>query len=219
MPLFINIETSTELCSVSLSRDNTLIDCMETNDGYFHAERLHLFIQNILQKNQIDIKQISAVSVSSGPGSYTGLRIGVSAAKTFAYALNIPLIAISSLKTQIDYFLSFSEKGIYTFYCSTMKARGQKIYYALYDDIGNEIIHPQSFIVSEQSVKELSAKYNSVCFIGSGCEKILPFQKYFQKIEFAYNIFPSAKGMIYNAFEQHQKSSYVSTAYFEPMYI
>ena len=99
MSFLINIETSTTNCSVSLSLKNDLIDIIEKDSvSYSHSENLHYFISELLKKNKINFKDLSAVSVSRGPGSYTGLRIGLSAAKGICYGMDIPLISISSLK-------------------------------------------------------------------------------------------------------------------------
>ena len=99
MSHILNIETSTTNCSVSLSFENDLVDCIEQDSlNYSHSENLHVFIKELLNKNNTEFNQLSAISVSRGPGSYTGLRIGLSAAKGLCYGLDIPLISISSLK-------------------------------------------------------------------------------------------------------------------------
>ena len=97
MAYLLNIETATTVCSVSISKDGELIDFKEVDNGYTHAENLHVFISSLLKQNSILPSQLSAIAVSKGPGSYTGLRIGVSAAKGIAYALKIPLISLNTL--------------------------------------------------------------------------------------------------------------------------
>ena len=99
MSYILNIETSTTNCSVSLSLDGNLVDIIEEDSSnYSHSENLHVFISKLLSSNKIKFEELSAVAVSRGPGSYTGLRIGVSAAKGICYGVDIPLISISSLK-------------------------------------------------------------------------------------------------------------------------
>ena len=127
MDYILNIETATTVCSVSLSMDGNILGYKEIDNGFTHSENLHLFINELLIDLNISIKQLSAIAISKGPGSYTGLRIGVSAAKGLAYALNIPLISVDTLKimayqvsqlrTEFDFFLPYdrcsSNGGIY----------------------------------------------------------------------------------------------------------
>ena len=98
MAFILNIETSTTVCSVSLSKGGNLISFKEINNGYTHAENLHVFIEEVIKEASITLKDLDAIAISKGPGSYTGLRIGVSAAKGLAYSLNIPLIALDTLE-------------------------------------------------------------------------------------------------------------------------
>jgi len=147
----LNIETSGTLCSVALGIDDRCVDCIEADDGEYHSERLHVFVGDLLQRNKIDIRQLSVIAVSYGPGSYTGLRIGAAAAKTLAYALKIPLVTLSSLHIQA---LNYAAKNIHSYIASTMQARGKKIYLGIYSADGKEILPAQSFIVSDENIQK-----------------------------------------------------------------
>ena len=103
MPIILNIETSSTNCSVSLSNNNKLIDCLEKDSpNYSHSQKLHSFISELMEKNNIPFKDLDAVAVGIGPGSYTGLRIGLSAAKGICYALDIPLISLKEISSSLD---------------------------------------------------------------------------------------------------------------------
>jgi len=212
--LSLNIETSTTLCSVSIGQNDTCLDFIEIDDGAYHSENLHQFIQQLLQRNSIQIQNIDFISISKGPGSYTGLRIGAASAKTLAYALNIPLVSVSSLLTQAWMFLSkkeCSKKHI----ASTMVGRGSKIYLAIYSNIGEEIISPQGFIADEKNIQAIIEKYsNDIVFIGTGT-LMISNKDYVCDIP----VVPSSQFMVYPAFDKFQKQNFENLVYFEPLYI
>ena len=113
MAYLLHIETTSTICSVSISENERIISSKEMNDGYSHAENLHLFIKEVINESNITINDLSAISISSGPGSYTGLRIGFSAAKGLSYALNIPLIKIDTLKSLSNSIISETKQDAY----------------------------------------------------------------------------------------------------------
>jgi len=212
--LSLNIETSTTLCSVSIGQNDTCLDFIEIDDGAYHSENLHQFIKQLLQRNSIQIQNINFISISNGPGSYTGLRIGAASAKTMAYALNIPLISISSLLTQTWMFLSKKECST-RYIASTMAARGHKIYLALYSNKGEEIISPQGFTADEKNIQAIVEKCaNDIVFIGTGTSMISN-TKYISNEP----IVPSSQFMIRSAFDKFQKQHFENPVYFEPLYI
>ena len=128
MAYILNIETSTTNCSVALFNELNLIDCIEENtEDYSHSKSLHVFIDSILKKNKISPKELSAISVGKGPGSYTGLRIGVASAKGLCYALDIPLIALETLEVLSQ---NVTEKGIAI---PCLDARRMEVYSAVFD--------------------------------------------------------------------------------------
>ena len=158
MSHILNIETSTTNCSVSLSFENDLVDCIEQDSlNYSHSENLHVFIKELLNKNNTEFNQLSAISVSRGPGSYTGLRIGLSAAKGLCYGLDIPLISISSLKILAN---SIKYDG---FIVSTMDARRDEVYSCIYDSNLNVIREEKPEIINHESFIDIS-KNNKLLF-------------------------------------------------------
>ena len=131
----LHIDTATKTCSVALSKNGVLVDFIElTEDGYIHGEKLTLFIEEVCQKNAVDLKELSAISVTSGPGSYTGLRIGVSVAKGLCYALEIPMIAIDALLTlAAQGKVKHPGKKL----CCMIDARRMEVFSAIYTVIQN----------------------------------------------------------------------------------
>ena len=146
MSYILNIETSTTNCSVSLSLDGKLVDIIEEDSSnYSHSENLHVFISKLMSSNKITFEELSAVAVSRGPGSYTGLRIGVSAAKGICYGVDIPLISISSLKI-------LANKIVFDGYIiSTMDARRDEVYSCIYDSKLNIIEDEKPQIINAKS--------------------------------------------------------------------
>lgn len=213
MTYILSIETATKNCSVSLSLDGNTICTREISDeGYSHAEKLHVFIEEVLNEAQIDFSKLSAVAVSQGPGSYTGLRIGVSAAKGICYALNIPLIAVDTLEV-LARGLSITEGLI----IPMIDARRMECYTAVFSpnfvlkrEIRSEIINENSFLDIEEEI---------IHFVGDGagkCKEILNDNKFVFHDDLIY---PSSKEMGKVAFNKYEKSDTVNVAYFEPFYL
>ena len=150
MAIILNIETATKNCSVCLAENGEILAIRELNDGnYSHAEKLHPFIQDILKEAEITVGNIDAVAVSKGPGSYTGLRIGVSAAKGICFAIDKPLISIDTLKSLAH---SFSiEEGLIA---SMLDARRMEVYSAVYNPMYEQVREIRAEIIDENSFKE-----------------------------------------------------------------
>lgn len=211
----LNIETSTTLCSVGLGINNRCKDVLEMDDGEYHSEKLHLLIQDLLRRNSFDIKHLNFISVSYGPGSYTGLRIGAATAKTIAYVLNIPLIAISCLQTQVYAFLdanTVNRKHI----ASIMPARGKKIYLGVYDTDGKEILRPQGIIINKEAINNIIDQYPDILFIGKNVEEVL---RDFEGLTYQYFANYSAQFMIKEAYSRFTLNQVENLIYFEPLYI
>ncbi|WP_179353104.1 tRNA (adenosine(37)-N6)-threonylcarbamoyltransferase complex dimerization subunit type 1 TsaB [Winogradskyella vidalii] len=213
MALVLNIETATTNCSVSLSKDGETLVLKEDNSlGYSHAETLHLFIDEVIKTANIKPSQIDAVAVSKGPGSYTGLRIGVSSAKGLCFALNKPLIAISTLES-----LAHQVKNNDGFIVPMLDARRMEVYSAIYNsnfEIHREI---QAEILTEDSYAELLKTYK-VYFIGNGVEKTKALIQHPNAI-FIEGKLPSANEMSLLAEIKHKKSDTEDVAYLEPYYL
>jgi len=209
----LNIETSTKNCSVSISKSGELVAIKELNNGnYSHAEVLHPFISDVLKKAKIPFKKLNAIAVSKGPGSYTGLRIGVSAAKGLCFALNIPLISINTLQSLA---LSISiEKGVLV---PMLDARRMEVYSAIFDSEYNQIREIKAEIIKETSFSNY-LKTANVYFFGDGAEKCKALITHPNAI-FVDSKFPSSKEMSFLAFDKYKKNNIEDIAYFEPFYL
>ncbi len=217
--MILNIETSTSVCSVSLSEKNKLIDQKISFKQNSHSKLLAIFIDQLLKKNKIKPKKLDAVSVSQGPGSYTGLRIGVSIAKAMAYSLNIKLIAIDTLQI-ITYELINNYQNILnnnTFLCPMIDARRDEVYTAFYDYKANKINKTSNLIIDKYSFSTpLQSK--KIIFFGNGAPKCKKFIKHHNAI-FIDNIVPLAQNMTIISYKKFIDEKFEDIAYFEPFYL
>jgi len=216
MPYILNIESATTLCSVSLSKDGKLMAYKELNDGFTHAENLHLFIDDVLKEAQVQVKKLNAIAVSKGPGSYTGLRIGTSAAKGLAYALGIPLISVGTLEILSNHYLI--TKNAYTYFCPMIDARRMEVYTALYDQDLATIIPVQALIVDEQSIQTFR-EFSEIYFFGNGMQKCQNALSTLANARFIDGVVPSAKYMCSMSFNKFNNKDFENLAYFEPFYL
>lgn len=216
MAFILNIETSSTVCSVSLSKNGELISFKEINDGFTHAENLHVFIEEVIKKASITISQLNAIAISKGPGSYTGLRIGVSAAKGLAFTLNIPLIAIDTL--QIITQSALQKDKSTAIYCPMIDARRMEIYTALYDANLNEQKNTEALIVDEKSVCQYE-QYEHIYFFGDGMLKCKAILQSLKNASFIDSIIPSAKAMCKLSYKKYINKEFEDVAYFEPFYL
>ena len=213
LTLILNIETATKNCSVSLSKSGEIIALKEINDGnYSHAEKLHELIKQVVSKANIELSHLNAVAISKGPGSYTGLRIGVSAAKGLCFALDIPLISVNTLQS-LALSVSISEG----YKIPLLDARRMEVYSQVFNnktekvrEVFAEIITPESFsnYLNDQKVY----------FFGDGAEKCKEIIIHKNAI-FIDAKFPSAKEMVEVSFEKFKKNDFEDVAYFEPFYL
>ncbi|MCX7546774.1 tRNA (adenosine(37)-N6)-threonylcarbamoyltransferase complex dimerization subunit type 1 TsaB [Xanthomarina sp. F1114] len=213
MAIILNIETSTTNCSVSLSKQGETFALLEDNSKeYSHAERLHIYIETILANNNLATNQLDAIAVSKGPGSYTGLRIGVSAAKGLCFALNKPLIAISTLEAlahQVD-----TTKGLII---PMLDARRMEVYSAVFDQDFNTIRKVEAQILEANSFNEYLEK-GPVYFVGSGVEKTKSLIQH-PNAHFVEDKLPSANQMSLIAYRKFIQNDFEDVAYFEPYYL
>jgi tRNA threonylcarbamoyladenosine biosynthesis protein TsaB len=204
------IETSSPICSVGLLSDGELKILYEETGGNIHAARAPEFVKNITSNYKID-----AVAVSSGPGSYTGLRIGVSLAKGLAYGMNIPLIAVPTLDAMASYFVNIYPVKNGSIIIPTVDARRMEIYAGVYDWNGNPIEKVQPIILNENTFLEYEGK--EVFILGTGAEKT--FNTIPIKNKSNVKILPSARNMIFNTQVKFENKDFVDVAYFEPFYL
>ena len=211
--LILNIETATTNCSVSLSKNGETLVLKEDYDkNYSHAERLHVYIDTILKEARITQKEIDAVAISKGPGSYTGLRIGVSAAKGLCYALDKPLISIPTLQSLAHQIKC--ESGVII---PMLDARRMEVYSAIFDSNYNQIRETQAEILNEDSFKDHLEK-GKVYFIGNGVEKTKTLIAHTNAI-FIESKLPSSNEMAALAYNKYKISDTEDVAYFEPYYL
>ena len=213
MSYILNLETSTKNCSVSIGRNGEIIALRELNNsGYSHAEKLHVFIEDVLQEANLKSSDLAAVCVGKGPGSYTGLRIGVSAAKGLCFALDIPLLAIESLKILATAITV--EEGVVV---PMLDARRLEVYSAVFSKENEQIRETQAQIIDENSFQDYLAK-GKVYFLGDGAEKCKEIIQHENAI-FVDGKFPSAQEMVPLSYVKQQKSDTEDVAYFEPFYL
>lgn len=213
MSIILNIETATKNCSVCIANNGEVIAAKELNNGnYSHAEVLHPFIVDILDESGLTSKDVDAVAVSKGPGSYTGLRIGVSAAKGLCFAFDKPLISIDTL-TSLSYSISV-DKG---YIIPMIDARRMEVYAAVYDENHQQIRGIKAEIIDENSYAEFLEK-SKVYFIGDGSQKCKEIINHKNAV-FIDDKFPSSKEMAQLSFDKYKKSDIENVAYFEPFYL
>lgn len=214
MALILCIETATTNCSVALAQNGEVLALKEDyNTQYSHAERLHNFIKDILKENHFTAEDLDAVAVSKGPGSYTGLRIGVSAAKGLCFSIDIPLIAVptlSSLAHQVG-----QEEGDYIF--PLLDARRMEVYTAGFNAEKEQIVETQAKILDATSFEEFLEK-GRVSFIGDGVAKFKEICTH-KNARFIEGKLPSAKEMAALANVKFLEEDLEDVAYFEPYYL
>ena len=190
---------------------------MESNEDRSHAKLLTVLIQQILEKNDMEVKDLDAIAVSEGPGSYTGLRIGVSAAKGMCYVSNKPLIAVSTLKTIAAGYLKINKIAKDAVLLPMLDARRMEVYYAAYDGTLNEKKEATPMVVEENSFKEYE-DFTQVIFIGSGAQKCSETVNVKNAI-FVEDLPNKAEYMVALAEQYFVQKRFVDVAYFEPAYL
>lgn len=222
MAIILIIETSTEICSVSLSEEGKLIDSIESDEGQNHARLVTVFAEDLLSRNKVNSGELAAVAVSKGPGSYTGLRIGVSAAKGICYAAGIPLIAIGTLEAMAKYVsqnmtgINFQEQKEILF-CPMIDARRMEVFYELFDRDGN-VVKPICAEIIDETFLTNELNRNQVVFFGNGsakCKSVINSPN----AVFIDNIGASSSHMCELVWEAYNNKRFEDVAYFEPFYL
>lgn len=213
--MILNIETATTNCSVSLAQNGLVVSFKEyANEQYSHSEQLHLFIAEVLTQANKSLSDLSAIAVSKGPGSYTGLRIGVSAAKGLCYALNIPLISVSTLKCLALPFKPL--KGQLA--VPMLDARRMEVYMAGFDHEMEQLLPTTATVIEPHSLLDLAKSYDQVHLIGSGADKVFEISEANNLVAHG-GALPSAKDMAQLSFERWKDKQFEDVAYFEPFYL
>ncbi len=215
MALILGIETSTTNCSVALFLGDKLISERSLlSEKYSHSETLTIFIQGLFNDTDYLLSDLDSISVSIGPGSYTGLRIGVSTAKGLCYALNIPLISVFTLQSMSQ---SISDEDpSFDLYCPMIDARRMEVYSAFYDNKNNEVRKIQADIIDSSTFSHLLDK--KIVFFGDGSEKCKDIINS-EKAVFLNDVYPSAKNLMKISHRKFKESNFEDIAYFEPFYL
>ena len=217
MSLILCIETGTDICSVGIARDGELLSLRESCEGRDHARNLGLFVDELLRETNVAPDELDAVAVGKGPGSYTGLRIGVSMAKGICYGRNLPLIALPTLEVMCVPVLLREDLPEDALLCPMIDARRMEVYAAIYDRALNVKREIAADIVDENSYLEFLEKH-PVYFFGNGSAKCREKITH-PNAHFIDNIYPLAKWMFPLAEKAKAKGDFKDVAYFEPFYL
>lgn len=218
MSCILNIETSTNVCSVALSQDGVCLYEDVNMEGPSHAQVLAGYVKNAVSFADSHAIPIDAIAISKGPGSYTGLRIGVSEAKGVAYGRDAKLLSVPTLKLlTVPILLGHEELPEDALLCPMIDARRMEVYCALYDRALNEVVQTQALVIDSDSFKEYLDK-QPIYFMGNGADKCVETIQH-PNAHFIKNIVPRAKNMIPLAEMAMAKEQSEDVAYFEPFYL
>ncbi|NCD68912.1 tRNA (adenosine(37)-N6)-threonylcarbamoyltransferase complex dimerization subunit type 1 TsaB [Mucilaginibacter agri] len=219
MSLILQIETATTVCSVALAQNGELLAVKEVKERNVHAEMITLFIQDVCAMAGKQLKDIDAVAVSKGPGSYTGLRIGVSTAKGICFGLDKPLIAVDTLAAMATGAATFAgEYDSNAILCPMIDARRMEVYTAMFTTTG-ELVRPTAAeIIDDNSFAELPSEQQLVIF-GDGAEKCIQALAHRGKLAFLSQFENSASQLTQLAAQKFANKEFEDVAYFEPYYL
>lgn len=219
MANILNIETSTDVCSVALTSEGQVLDHRENYDGQTHATLLSQYVQEMLQYARTRDINLDAIAVSIGPGSYTGLRIGLSEAKGLAFGLNVPLIGVNTLQllvvsTMFNHFID-EEKVLYV---PMIDARRMEVYTAAYNAALEPVLEPQAMILDEQSLADLNQQGYTLVLMGNGSDKAHQVLTR-DGVRFVAGIKPVAVDMMALAEKSFREQRFIDVAYSTPLYL
>ena len=219
MAVILNIETSTEVCSVALTSEGQVLDHRENYEGQTHATLLSQYVKDMLDYARSREMKIEAIAVSIGPGSYTGLRIGLSEAKGLAFGLNVPLIGVNTLQlmTVSTMFNHFIEEDR-VLYVPMIDARRMEVYTAVYTPALEAVLEPQAMILDEHSFEDLLQQGNTLVLMGNGSDKARQVLNH-EQVRFVSGIKPVAVEMMALAEKAWREQSFIDVAYSTPLYL
>ncbi|MCC8423432.1 tRNA (adenosine(37)-N6)-threonylcarbamoyltransferase complex dimerization subunit type 1 TsaB [Mucilaginibacter sp. UR6-11] len=218
MSFILQIETATTVCSVALAQDGNVIAVKQLDERNIHAEVITLYIDELLTTAGLQYSELAAVAVSSGPGSYTGLRIGVSTAKGLCFALDKPLIAIETLDAMAEGIIALEDIEPKTLLCPMIDARRMEVYTALFDAAGNVVKPTSAEIIDEYSFAE-ELKDNQILFFGDGAKKCQEVLEKNTNAKFIPDFTNSAAHLTKKAAQKFLNGEFEDVAYFEPFYL
>jgi len=210
MVIILNIETSTKNCSISLAKDGIpYLVVSEYSENYSHAEKIHCFISSAIKANLLKLSELHAICVNKGPGSYTGLRIGLSVAKGLCYGLNKPLLSIDTLSLMVE-GIHF-ENGIII---PMIDARFQNVYISIYDENKIRLTPIQAIILKKKSFQEFAQ--HKIYLLGNGAKKAKNIIK--TPVSFFDKIYPSSQKMAFISYKFYKNKKFETMETFEPFY-
>ncbi|WP_139924651.1 tRNA (adenosine(37)-N6)-threonylcarbamoyltransferase complex dimerization subunit type 1 TsaB [Hymenobacter sp. DG01] len=218
--LLLSLETSSPVCSVALHQidDGKLIGQSELRLEKSHSSHLSVLIHQLLENTLHTLPNLAAVAVSDGPGSYTGLRIGAAAAKGLCYALDIPLLAVSTLRSMAYQVASRTARSEQYLYCPMLDARRMEVYAAIYRSDATEVLAPTPLVLDQATLAEHLA-HHSLLFFGGGAQKFQPLVGSNTRAEFLSGVEPSAVAVGALGVAAYQQQEFQSVAYYEPFYL
>ncbi len=217
--MILQIETATTVCSVALAENGKVLACKEADQRNIHAEKITLFIDEVLKSADKTYDEIDAIAVSSGPGSYTGLRIGVSAAKGLSFALDKPLIAVETLQAMANGYAEINDIDTGTLLCPMVDARRMEVFTAVFDEYGDRVIEATSAkIIDEESFRDLLST-NKIIFFGDGAGKCRDILSAHANAVIVDDFTNSARYITRKANEKYLDKDFEDVAYFEPYYL
>ncbi len=219
MANILNIETSTEVCSVALTSEGQVLDHNENYEGQTHATLLSEYVQNMLKYARSREIKLDAIAVSIGPGSYTGLRIGLSEAKGLAFGLDLPLIGVNTLQlltvsTMFNHFIEEDD----VLYVPMIDARRMEVYTAIYNPALEAVMEPQAMILDEHSFEDLLQQGHTLVLMGNGSDKARTVLTH-ERVRFIEGVKPVAVDMLALAERAWREHQFIDVAYSTPLYI
>ncbi|SNC77521.1 tRNA threonylcarbamoyladenosine biosynthesis protein TsaB [Hymenobacter gelipurpurascens] len=218
--LLLSFETSSPVCSVALHRvnDGSLVGQSELRLEKSHSSHLSVLVSQLLENSGYSLSDLVAVALSDGPGSYTGLRIGAAAGKGLCYALDIPLLAVSTLQSLAYQVAAVTARPEQFLYCPMLDARRMEVYAALYTHDGQEVLAPAPLLLDADTLAEQLAHHQLLCF-GSGAAKFQSVLANSSQAGFISGIVPSAVAVGALALEAYRRQEFRDAAYYEPFYL
>lgn len=217
MAVILNIETATKVCSVALAVNGSVQSIRESHVANSHSELITIFSEEVIKEVGIGFHDLDAVAVSMGPGSYTGLRIGVSTAKGFCYAIDKPLIAVNTLHAMAAGMINLTGDDSFLV-CPMIDARRMEVYAAVFDHSLKELKATEAVIIDEHSFEDL-LKDHKILFAGDGAPKCKEVLSHQANAFFNDEFHPSARHMAPLTEQKYDRKKFENVAYFEPFYL
>lgn len=223
--MILCLETSTAVCSVALVENGLVIALRESLDGHNHAEKITVFIDEVMKEADVKYEDLDAIAVSKGPGSYTGLRIGVSTAKGLCYAMDKPLIAVDTLAAMAEGFViqqitdaDAKSESVSKLFSPMIDARRMEVYSAFFNDRLEKVSETKAIIIEENSFSDMKQNHHLYLF-GDGADKLVALFNDEENITIVEKFHCSASYMARLAEDAFKNKDFVDTAYFEPFYL